>query len=235
MALFDDTCAHETRRAGGATRDAAGARVRRKARRRAFFLAVGFAAWWFSAWAAASFLAAGAGASVSHADALVVLAGSSAYVERTRLAAESFVRGRAPVVLLTNDGQRGGWSREEERNPLFVERAESELKTRGVPQDGIEVVPGTVSGTFDEATRVRAYAEGRGFRSLLVVTSAYQVRRARWTFEKVFEGSGVEVSFEAVPPGDETPTPPVWWLHARGWQMVAGEYVKMIYYLARHS
>ena len=47
------------------------------------------------------------------------------YVERTRLAAESFVRGRAPVVLLTNDGQRGGWSKEEERNPLFVERAES--------------------------------------------------------------------------------------------------------------
>lgn len=189
------------------------------------------AAWPFVAWGAARALVVKTGG--GSADALAVLAGSSAYVERTRLAAQLFKEGRAPVVILTNDGQRGGWSPEEERNPFFVERAASELKARGVPADGIEVVPGAVSSTYDEARRLRDYAEVRNLRSLLVVTSAYQVRRARWTFEKVFAGSGVAVAFEAVPPGDEMPPPLTWWLHAQGWKAVAGEYLKMGYYLVR--
>jgi uncharacterized SAM-binding protein YcdF (DUF218 family) len=191
------------------------------------------AAWPLAAWGAARALVVKPEG--GRAEALAVLAGSSTYSERARLAAELFREGRAPRVVLTNDGQRGGWSKEEERNPLFVERAESELNAGGVPADRVEVVPGVASGTFDEATRLRDYAEGRGFRSLLVVTSAYQVRRARWTFEKVFGGSGIRITFEAVPPGDETPTPLAWWLHADGWRMVAGEYVKMAYYLARHG
>jgi len=188
-------------------------------------------AWPPAAWAAARALVVAPGG--ARADAVAVLAGSSVYVERARRAAEVFREGRAPRVVLTDDGQRGGWSREEERNPLFVERAAGELRARGVPADRVEVVPGTVSSTYDEALRLREYSVGRGLRSLLVVTSAYQVRRARWTFERVFEGSGVAVSFEAVPPGDETPPPLTWWLHAEGWRVVAGEYLKMGYYLAR--
>lgn len=188
-------------------------------------------AWPFVAWAAARALVVSPKG--GSAEAVAVLAGSSTYVERARRAAEVFGEGRAPRVILTNDGQRGGWSREEERNPLFVERAAGELRARGVPPDKIEVVPGTVSSTYEEAMRLREYAEARGLHTLLVVTSAYQVRRARWTFEKVFEGSGVAVSFEAVPPGDETPPPLTWWLHPQGWRVVAGEYLKMGYYLAR--
>jgi len=188
-------------------------------------------AWPLVAWAAArALVVTPKGGS---AEAVAVLAGSSTYVERARRAAEVFGEGRAPRVLLTDDGQRGGWSREEERNPLFVERAAGELRARGVPADKIEVVPGTVSSTYEEALRLREYAAARGLRTLLVVTSAYQVRRARWTFEKVFAGSGVAVSFEAVPPGDETPPPLTWWLHPQGWRVVAGEYLKMGYYLAR--
>ena len=36
-----------------------------------------------------------------------------------------------------------------------------------------------------------------------------------------------------VAPGEETPAPCCWWVTARGWQMVAGEYVKLIYYRLR--
>ena len=189
--------------------------------------------WPLAAWAAASFLVVAPRG--GNADAVAVLAGSSVYAERARLAAEIFREGRAPRVILTDDGQRGGWSREEERNPFFVERATAELRARGVPDERLEVVPGTVSGTYDEAVRLRGHAEAKGLRSILVVTSAYQVRRARWTFERVFSGSGVAVSFEAVPPGDETPRPLTWWLRPQGWRVVAGEYVKMVYYFARHG
>src|SRR5688572_30927688 len=47
---------------------------------------------------------------LASADAIVVLSGSSAYVERTHKAAQLYREGRAPLVLLTDDHTRGGWS-----------------------------------------------------------------------------------------------------------------------------
>jgi uncharacterized SAM-binding protein YcdF (DUF218 family) len=168
----------------------------------------------------------------SQAEAIVVLAGSSTYIERTHLAARLFHEARAPKVILTNDNQESGWSSEMQTNPLFVQRAFAELRRARVPEEKIEIVPTAVSNTRDEAARVREYAEAEGLHSILVVTSAYQVRRARWIFEKVFNGGGVTVSFVGVPPGQQTPRPFTWWLHAQGWRVVAGEYVKLAYYFA---
>jgi uncharacterized SAM-binding protein YcdF (DUF218 family) len=188
-------------------------------------------AWPVLAWLAAEALIVNA--EPTRADALVVLAGSSTYIERTHQAAQLFKEGRAPKVILTNDNQESGWSAEMQTNPLYVQRAASELKLCGVPEEEIEIVPETVSSTREEAARVREYAASSGLHSILVVTSAYQLRRARWTFNQVFAGSGVSISFSGVPPGDQTPRPLTWWLHRRGWRMVAGEYVKLAYYFIR--
>ena len=122
---------------------------------------------------------------------MLVLAGSSTFKERTHQAAQLFKEGRAPKIILTNDNQESGWSAELQTNPLYVQRAASELKLCGVPEENIEIVPETVSSTRDEAARVREYAASSGLHSILVVTSAYQVRRARWTFDQMFAGSGV--------------------------------------------
>jgi hypothetical protein len=46
----------------------------------------------------------------------------------------------------------------------------------------------------------------------------------------VFAGTRTELGIDAPPPGDRTPSPALWWLHYRGWQTVAGEYVKMAVY-----
>jgi uncharacterized SAM-binding protein YcdF (DUF218 family) len=188
-------------------------------------------AWPVLAWLAAEALIVNA--EPTRADALVVLAGSSTYIERTHQAAQLFKEGRAPKVILTNDNQESSWSAEMQTNPLYVQRAASELKLCGVPEEEIEIVPETVSSTREEAARVREYAASSGLHSILVVTSAYQLRRARWTFNQVFAGSGVSISFSGVPPGDQTPRPLTWWLHRRGWRMVAGEYVKLAYYFIR--
>lgn len=167
---------------------------------------------------------------LAHADALVVLGGSSTYLERTHHAAQLFNEGRAPKIILTNDNLKSGWSAEEERNPLFVERAAQELKRLGVPSEKIEVVPGPVVSTHDEAVRLRQYALERGLRSILVVTSAYQSRRALWTFRRVFQGSNIVVGLDPVAPGEQAPTSATWWRHRLGWELVPGEYGKMIYY-----
>jgi uncharacterized SAM-binding protein YcdF (DUF218 family) len=188
--------------------------------------------WFVLAWAAAQALVVQG--SLPRADALVVLSGSSNYVERAQWAARLYREGRAPLILLTNDGERGGWSNQEQRNPFFVERASRELNQGGVPAEKIEVLPGVVSGTYEELGRIRAYAESRGWRSVLVVTSAYHSRRARWTLRRVFEGSDMEIGLDAPPAGDQSPAPAFWWTKARGWQMVAGEYPKIIYYRLRY-
>jgi uncharacterized SAM-binding protein YcdF (DUF218 family) len=167
---------------------------------------------------------------MAHADVLVVLAGSSTYLERARHAAQLFNEGRAPRILLTNDSLKGGWSAEEERNPLNVERAADELKRRGVPAARIEIVPGVVSTTHDEAVRIREYADQKKLRSILVVTSAYQSRRALWTMQRVFRGTEIQVGLDAVEPGNQSPRPATWWWYRLGWKMVPGEYAKIVYY-----
>lgn len=193
-----------------------------------FVAAAALAAWSLGAWAAAGWLVVRE--ELPRADAVAVLAGSATYVERAGRAAELYREGRAPRVVLTNDGQSGGYSAADDRNPLFVERAARELRAAGVPAEAVEVVPQTVSNTFDEAVRLRAHAEARGYGSLIVVTSAYQSRRARWTLGRVFEGGGIRVGVEPVEPGRQTPRPFAWWLYPLGWRLVPGEYVKLAYY-----
>jgi len=171
---------------------------------------------------------------VARGDAVAVLAGSSTYVERARHAANLFKEGRAPVIVLTNDGQLSGWSVTEQRNPFFFERAATELEQRGVPRQNIIVIPEPVSSTYDEALALRAYATRNNLHSLVVVSAPYQSRRALQTLRCVFDGTEVSVSVEAPTPGEQSPAPLTWWLHRTGWRDVPSEYLKLAYYYVRY-
>ncbi len=174
-------------------------------------------------------------AALPRADVIVVLGGSAAYVERTQWAAQLFHQGRAARIVLTNDNQRGGWSREKRRNPFYHERAVEELRRAGVPADKIDVLPQPLSGTFAEALALRQYAATKGVRSFLVVTSPYHTRRAGWTLGRVFrEEGGIEIGIDAPPPGRQSPLPLTWWLRPHGWRVVALEYPKLLYYRIRY-
>jgi uncharacterized SAM-binding protein YcdF (DUF218 family) len=187
-------------------------------------LLVFIVAWEVVAWVAARALVVDA--DLSSADAIVVLSGSSAYVERTQKAAELYREGRAPLVWLTDDHTRGGWSSALQRNPYFVERATDELIKSGVPAERIRIVPGVASSTRDESLIVRDYASSQGVRSVLVVTSAYHSRRALRTLRQVFAGTGTTIGVHTVAATSNA----WWWLQPNGWRDVAGEYVKLSYY-----
>ena len=160
----------------------------------------------------------------------MIMAGSAVFKERTQRAAELYKEGRASKIILTNDNQQGGWASDEQRNIPYQELAARWLRRQGVPDEAIETLPEPVSGTYEESVLLRRYAEGKGFHSVLIVTSAYHSRRALWTLRKVFADSAITIGLEAVPPGQQVPSPATWWLHFRGWQLVPGEYAKMIYY-----
>ena len=188
-------------------------------------------------WAVVAWLAARAlvvSAPLASADAIVVLSGSSAYLERTHKAAELYREGRAPWVLLTDDHTRGGWSSAQQRNPFFVERATDELVKQGVPVDRIKIVPGIASNTRLETLLIKEYASAQGLRSVLVVTSWYHSRRALRSLRQLFEGTGMIVGLEPAPIGGQTPSPAFWWLRTDGWRTVGVECLKVIYYWVRY-
>ena len=170
---------------------------------------------------------------LEQADAIAVMAGATAYKERAQRAAELYAAGRAPKIILTNDNQQSGWSPEEQRNIPYHELAERTLRGLGVPGNAIETLQDPVSSTYDESLVLREYAEAQGLRSVLVVTSAYHSRRTLWTMRQTFENAPITIGLEPVPPGRQTPSPLTWWLHFRGWELVAGEYVKAINHLLR--
>jgi uncharacterized SAM-binding protein YcdF (DUF218 family) len=190
-------------------------------------------AWSLLAWTGARVLIVRS--ELARADALVVLSGGSFYVERTHHAAELFKRGLAPRVVLTDDGIKGPWSFEKERNPTFAEIEFEELRRAGIAAESIEIVPQQVSSTYDEALLVRDYAQARGLRSLLVVTSPYHSRRALWTWRRVFRESGIHVGLDPAQTGGHSPSPATWWWHLRGWSSVAPEYPKLVYYWLNYS
>ncbi len=188
--------------------------------------------WPMLAWAGARLLIVKS--ELPSADAIVVMSGSSTYFERADWAARLYREGRAPVVILTNDSLISGWDKKEERNPFFYELAARELRQRGVPESKIQVVSDIALGTYEESLGLRDYATAHQLKRLLVVTSAYHTRRTLWSLRHACEGSGIEIGIESPPPGWQTPAPSRWWWHRWGWKVVAGEYVKLVYYWMRY-
>jgi uncharacterized SAM-binding protein YcdF (DUF218 family) len=200
--------------------------------KRLLVLSLVAAAWVLVAWFAAASLIVRE--PLAHADVIVVLSGSAAYEERTRKAAELYRSGVAGKIILTNDNRQGGWSKTEERNPYFHERARAELIAQSVSPDDIIVLPQPVYGTYDESLVLRRHLESVSYRSMVIVTSAFHSRRALWTLNRTFAETGMKIGLEPVPPGGQTPGAAVWWLHLQGWEDVPLEYVKIIYYRLRY-
>ncbi len=166
------------------------------------------------------------------ADAILVLGGSSVYLERTQKAAEMFKNGVAPRIYLTDDGEQAGWSKIEKRNPTYVELARNSLIANGVPAENIEILEPQVTGTIYEARILLEKAKSANLNSVLIVTSAYHSRRAFSTFQRIFAENNqpIQLGIVSPPTGEQTPPPFSWWLSANGWKFVAGEYVKYFVY-----
>jgi uncharacterized SAM-binding protein YcdF (DUF218 family) len=212
------------------------ARSHEKAKRRRLVFLIAFltavAVWPIIAWAGARLLIVKS--DLASADAIVVMSGSATYRERAAWAARLYREGRAPIVILTNDSLKSGWDNKEQRNPYFYELAARELQQQGVPESKIQVVSGIALGTYEESLGVRDYAGAHQLKRLLVVTSAYHTRRALWSLRHACEGSDIEIGIDSPAPGWQTPAPSRWWWRRWGWKVVAGEYVKLIYYWMRY-
>ena len=189
-------------------------------------------AWPAMAWFAAKLLIVRS--ELPAADAIVVLSGPGTYVERADWAAKLYHEHRAPLVVISNEGLLSGWSASDERNLYFYELAARRLQQHGVPPNDIRIVSDIGAGTFQESLRLCDYAVSQKLNQMLVVTSAYHSRRALWSLHRARRDRPFQIGMDSPPPGWQTPAPGFWWLKKSGWRLVAGEYVKMVYYHWRY-
>jgi uncharacterized SAM-binding protein YcdF (DUF218 family) len=140
--------------------------------------------------------------SLERSDALIVLSGDNFYADRATRAADLYRRGMAPEVVASGKRLRP-----------FAGAAEltvHDLLERGVPKDKIEAFPHDAGNTREEAIALAQLAARKKWRSVIVVTSNYHTRRARYICRRVFP-STIRVRIASASDGEFDPQQ--WWLH----------------------
>lgn len=108
------------------------------------------------------------------------------------------------------------------------------MKKLGVPDEKIVVLqmPGGVTSTFDEASVLRQYIQEHDVQRVIVVTSAFHTRRAKWILDRQLDGLPVTLEMAAAPYDGFDQTN--WWQNEGGLITVNNEYVKLIFYFFKY-
>ena len=122
---------------------------------------------------------------LQHADAIVVLGDDNFSGDRAARAAELFQAGWAPQVVAS-----GRMLRPYAGVADLIAR---DLQAKGVPAAAIVTFAHHADSTRSEAEALRGLVAQRHWHRILVVTSNYHTRRARYIFRKVFP-SDVSIS-----------------------------------------
>jgi uncharacterized SAM-binding protein YcdF (DUF218 family) len=150
------------------------------------------------------------------ADALIVLSDDNFYADRAQRAAELLREGKA--ILIVASGRRL------RPNAGIAELMEHDLIERGVPKDKIVRLAHDADSTKEEAEAVARLAKERKWHGVIVVTSNYHTRRARYIFRKVFP-QGIEVYVASARDGDFDPQH--WWEKRKSIKELTREFAGM--------
>lgn len=167
-------------------------------------------------------------------DLIVCLTGSN--VERGLATADAYKGGFAPRIFLARETLPDGAAVLMERGLNYPENKDlllMLLKGLGVPRDALLISDQSVGSLFEEAELVRKIVEERGYRSIIVITSPTQSRRAWLTFRKVFKGDE-DIGILVTPSTYSNFNPKAWWKQGRYSREVLGEYGKLIYNFSKY-
>jgi uncharacterized SAM-binding protein YcdF (DUF218 family) len=151
------------------------------------------------------------------ADALIVLSDDNYGSDRAARAAELYHQHYAPVVVASGRMLR----------PYFGigDLMTRDLSARGVPALALLVEPHTAADTLEEAQVMRGLVAAHGWRRIIVVTSNYHTRRARYIYRRVMP-SGVSVSVAAA--NDSQYDASSWWQSRAAIKIFMHEFAGML-------
>ncbi len=164
------------------------------------------------------------------ADMIFVLNGD--HDTRPFRASQLYKQGLAPLIVITRaeslPAEKLGLAPNDTDVSLGV------MSKLGVPPEKIVVLPveGGTTSTYDEALALRRYIESNNIGSIILLTSAFHTRRAKWIFDKELAGLPIRLEVAAVPHYgfDETN----WWQSEDGLITLNNEYIKLVYYLVKY-
>ena len=149
-------------------------------------------------------------------EAMVPLAGDKG---RVLLAAELWRKGYAKHFVATDMPLNlPGIS------DTYAELVAKEVQQQGVASTAILKIARPAQNPHHEALYLRELALRKGWKSLLVVSSAQQSRRVQMIYGRVFAGTEVEVRIVAL--GDYNPRS--WWKSSEGLSQTLGEYGQLL-------
>jgi uncharacterized SAM-binding protein YcdF (DUF218 family) len=133
-------------------------------------------------------------------DALLLLGDDNFFADRATRASELYRQKLAPVIVASGRRLRPSAG--------IAELMEHDLIERGVPKERVIRFPQDADNTREEALALRALVTEKNWRSVIVVTSNYHTRRARYIFQRVFPGS---VTVRVASAHDGEFDPEHWW------------------------
>ena len=137
---------------------------------------------------------------LDHSDAIFVLSDDNFYADRATRASQVYRQGLAPIVVASGRRLRPYAG--------VAELIEHDLIERGVPKDRILRVAHDADNTREEAITLAQVAKQKKWRSVIVVTSNFHTRRARYIFSHVFP-KDTKVRITGARDGDFDPER--WW------------------------
>lgn len=116
--------------------------------------------------------------------------------------------------------------------PSELEITRGVLKARGVSEKDVQVLPGEIGSTADEARALAVWLKQQPEARVTVVTNGFHTRRARWVFRRALGEDAGRVNFVGVPRDgvDEN----TWWRTPRGCLVYLSEPAKFLYYRLAH-
>jgi uncharacterized SAM-binding protein YcdF (DUF218 family) len=107
----------------------------------------------------------------------------------------------------------------------IAELMQHDLIERGVAKEKIVVFPHDADSTRDEAEVLANFVTEKKWTNVLLVTSNYHTRRARYVFRKIFPGN-VQLAVVSARDGDFDPQQ--WWQKRKSLRYFAREFFGMI-------
>jgi uncharacterized SAM-binding protein YcdF (DUF218 family) len=152
-------------------------------------------------------------------DVIIVLGGGNG--ERESEASHLYKEHYANYVMLTDGGQR---------SEAYTKKADKEINwlvNDGVPRTDI-ITELRSRSTYTNALYTKKLMEKYNFKSALVVSSSYHMRRAKYAFSNVYRSSGIKLTYQSAKVPHYMPA--LWWRNKIGWKYTSSEYVKLVGY-----